>query len=59
MVGDLALRVDDGEMFFLDEIELQELILAEIPMEATHHILILELCVGGVVVDDGEERELS
>lgn len=53
------MRVDDGEMFFLDEIELQELILAEIPMEATHHILILELCVGGVVVDDGEERELS
>lgn len=46
-------------MFFLDEIKLQQLILAKISMEATNHILILELCIRGVIVDDGEERELS
>ena len=42
-------------MLFLYEIELQNCVLTEMFMEATHHILILELRIRGVVVDDGEE----
>ncbi len=54
MVGDLALRVYDGEVFFFYEIELQQLVFAEVTMKSAHHIFIFELSIGGVVVDDRE-----
>jgi hypothetical protein len=59
VVGDLALRMHNSEVFLLYKVELQKSIFAEISVEAAHHVLVLELNIWGVVVYDGKQRQFS
>jgi hypothetical protein len=51
--------VNDGEIVLLEEVESHQFVFIELTLEPTDHIFILELSIGSVVVDDGEEGELT
>lgn len=52
VVGHLALRMHNSEVFLLYKVELQKRVLTKISVKTAHHILVLELSIRGVVVYD-------
>jgi hypothetical protein len=59
IVANLALAVEDGEVGFVEFVELENEGFGEFGLEILDDVGVFELLGGGVVVDDGEEGEFS